>query len=298
MNCTLCASARTVQIQSISAEKLAALWQSGLKIKVLSEFSRDSEIGLWRCFDCGILFFTPSSLEGSGDLYAQLETAPSYYMGPKWEHFVALEDLKGCGRILEVGCGPGSFLALAREKSGVEIEGIEQNTAAIEDATRCGLLARRDTIEQVAMESPGSYDAICGFQVLEHVARPGNFLRACAAALKPKGKLLLGLPNADSFIRYQVNCLDMPPHHMSRWPIRAVKGLPRIFPLRLGRVAIEPLAEYHVEYYVDSYVSHGARGALRVFNRPRVKKWLEQLLQLGPRRWLRGQTVYASYERI
>jgi 2-polyprenyl-3-methyl-5-hydroxy-6-metoxy-1,4-benzoquinol methylase len=298
MKCTLCASASTVQVQSFSVETLAALWQSALKIQVLSEYRRDSEIGLWRCFDCGILFFTPSSLEGSGDLYAQLETAPSYYMGPKWEHVVALEDLKGCEKILEIGCGPGSFLALARQKDGLEIEGVEQNEKAIEEATRRGLNVRRGTIEQIAMESPGSYDAICGFQVLEHAARPGDFLRACAVSLRPKGRLLLGLPNADSFIRYQVNCLDMPPHHMSRWPIRAVEALPRIFPFRVGRIAIEPLAEYHVEYYVAAYVSHAARGPLRVLNRLRVKKWLEQLLQLGPRRWLRGQTVYASYERI
>jgi SAM-dependent methyltransferase len=219
-------------------------------------------------------------------------------MGPKWEHVVALQDLKGCQRILEIGCGPGSFLAFAREKNGLEIEGVEQNRKAIEEAKRRGLHVRCGTIEQVAMESPDSYDAVCGFQVLEHVARPGDFLKACAAALKSKGKLLLGLPNADSFIRYQINCLDMPPHHMSRWPIKTVEALPRIFPLRVGRIAIEPLAEYHVEYYVDAYVSRVARGPLRAFNRPQVKKWLERLLKRGPRRWLRGQTVYASYERI
>ena len=73
-------------------------------------------------------------------------------------------------------------------------------------------------IEDHADQRPGHYDAVTSFQVLEHVTEPASFLRACVKALRPGGRLLLGVPNNDSFLGLlEDNWLNMPPHHMSLW---------------------------------------------------------------------------------
>jgi SAM-dependent methyltransferase len=296
VECPLCRSSKVGFVESIAVERLILPWR-GFEIDVLSELRGVSQLELWRCSYCSVLFFTPDFLAGSGQLYSRLEKFDWYYMSEKWEYNVALADLKGCHKVLEVGCGRGSFLRLGRQ-AGFQIDGLEQNKSAIEEASRLGLHMVDATIEEVAAQSSSTYDAVCSFQVLEHVANPGTFLDACCRLLRPGGRLLFGVPNADSFIRYEFNILDMPPHHMSRWPIRTLLDLGKFFPIELKHVLIEPLAEYHVGIYTDAYFSHFVRPLWRSLDHPRVRSWFGRVLRMGLRRVLRGQTVYARYERL
>jgi 2-polyprenyl-3-methyl-5-hydroxy-6-metoxy-1,4-benzoquinol methylase len=298
MQCPLCCSSGTQPVQILGVETLIAEWARNFQIDVRSQYHSVSQIELRRCPDCGLSFFLPESLSGSGELYSQLERFDWYYMARKWEYDVALEDLRGCKRVLEVGCGSGGFMILSRSDGAAEIEGLEQNTKAIQEARDRGLRVNEATVEEAAIKSPAAYDAVCSFQVLEHVARPREFLQACCSLLRPGGRLLLGLPNADSFIRHEFNVLDMPPHHMSRWPVDVFRALPRFFPLKVRRLKFEHIAEYHIESYVNAQCSHFGRGRLELLNRPRLKSWLRRILRLGLRRGLRGQTVYACYERL
>jgi SAM-dependent methyltransferase len=298
MQCPLCNSLNTQSVQFIGVEKLVAEWARNYQIDVLSEYRGISMVEQRRCPDCGLSFFLPEYLAGSGDLYSQLERFDWYYMARKWEYDVALTDLEGCKRILEVGCGSGNFMLFARREGSLEIEGLEQNAKAIREAQIQGLRVSKATVEDAAKQLPAAYDAVCSFQVLEHVARPREFVQACCALLRPGGKLLLGLPNADSFIRYEFNVLDMPPHHMSRWPVGVFHAVPRLFPLQLRRTRLEPLAKYHVESYVNAYCSHFTNGGFRFLNNAKQKSWFRRLLYLGLRHFLRGQTIYVCYERL
>jgi SAM-dependent methyltransferase len=273
-------------------------WRQNFQIDVSPEYHGVSEIQMWECSTCSISFFMPESLAGSARLYSELEKFDWYYMPQKWEYGRALKDLRECKRVLEVGCGSGNFLKLAREEAGLQVEGLEKNTRAIQEALQQGFHVTESTVEDFAKERTSNYDAVCCFQVLEHVPRQKEFLNACCDLLRPGGRLLLGVPNADSFIRYEFNVLDMPPHHMSRWPRKAMLRLPDYFPVRVTHVLQEPLAEYHVQLYVNAYCAHFARGPFRLFNSPRLRTWLAHFLRLGPRQALRGQTVYACYERI
>lgn len=97
------------------------------------------------------------------------------------------------GRLLEVGCGPGAFVALSRW-AGWDAQGLELSPWVSDLVRRtfqvpvlCGPL------EDQALE-PESLDVIVMCDVLEHLADPVSVLRACSRALKPDGILLIQTP--------------------------------------------------------------------------------------------------------
>ncbi|PYU32060.1 MAG: class I SAM-dependent methyltransferase [Acidobacteria bacterium] len=284
----------------MQVEPLVEEWNRSFHLDVRREFRDLSAFDLLECQGCSLQYFVPNSLAGSPDLYAQLEKFAWYYLPHKWEHDVALEDLQGCRRVLEIGCGFGDFVARAQRDEQLEMDGIEQNASAVEQARRRGLPVCLFDLREAAAQFPGKYDAVCSFQVLEHVASPMEFLKAVCALLRPGGKLLLGLPNARSFLRYQFNLLDLPPHHMTRWSERVLGRLPGIFPLRLDRIKREPLAEYHVDAYVEAHCSLLVRyKATQPLCDPRARGVLARLLKCtGVRRLLLGQSLYVSYVRV
>lgn len=101
------------------------------------------------------------------------------------------------GRLLDVGCATGKFMALAL-RAGWDAEGVDVAPFAAEVARKKGLKVHLGTIESLALP-PESFDVVTAFDVLEHVPDIRSFLKAIHAVLKPGGKLILLSPNAGSF---------------------------------------------------------------------------------------------------
>ncbi len=298
MQCPLCRSAKTRRVRLIDVEPVIALWHEFYQIDIRPEFHGVSQMELWRCADCSVSFFAPECLAGSAQMYSQLEKIDWYYLPRKWEYEVALEDLQGRERILEIGCGSGNFMALAKVEGGLSLEGLEQNTKAINEAVQRGLRVREATAEDVAKQSPASYDAVCSFQVLEHVPKPAEFLQACCRLLRPGGLLIVAVPNQNSYVRHMINPLDMPPHHMTRWTRRSLAQLQAHFPLKLIRTACEPLTDSQVELYVNTYADILKRRGLGFLTHSWVRtRTGSAIRRLGVGRFLRGQNIYACYVR-
>src|SRR5579872_4926654 len=216
MTCPLCGNLSTSLDQTLEVSKIVDEWMRQVKMDVSEEFHGILQIELLRCDSCSLRFFQPDSAAGSPTLYERLGKLDWYYMQSKWEHDVAMEDLKECKNGIEVGCAFGDFVARVTKERGIPFEGCEQNPHAVQTARSKGLSVHLEDLENLASLRPSAYDAVCAFQVLEHVTHPGNFLSAACALLRPGGKLILGLPNANSFLKHQFNLLDLPPHHMSR----------------------------------------------------------------------------------
>jgi SAM-dependent methyltransferase len=252
MICPLCKSTTSKLLQEIPAEVLIRDWNAGFHVDIRPELELVTAIELRVCGRCDLRYFVPDTLAGSPALYQELERFGWYYVPRKWEHDVALEDLDCCKNGIGVGCGFGDFVARVRREEGISFEGCEQNPNAVEVAQTNGTPVRLATVEEVAKSHPGTYSAVCSFQVLEHLTKPAEFVKAACDLLPAGGKLILGLPNADSSLGRQFNLLDMPTHQVTRWTIGVLSRLPRWFPLKLVRIVTEPLADYHVDGYVQA----------------------------------------------
>lgn len=101
------------------------------------------------------------------------------------------------GRLLEVGCATGGFLAEAA-RAGYEAEGIEPDAAvAATAAARSGRPVRAGTIEEVDLPA-ASFDVAVLFEVVEHLVDPVAALRRVARALRPGGLLAVSVPDYGS----------------------------------------------------------------------------------------------------
>ena len=103
-------------------------------------------------------------------------------------------------RVLDVGCG-GGLLSEALAAAGAEVTGIDLAPDLLKVARLHRLESgvqvdyREQSAESLAAEMPGAFDAVACMEMLEHVPDPSSILRACAALLRPGGRLLVSTLN-------------------------------------------------------------------------------------------------------
>jgi SAM-dependent methyltransferase len=98
----------------------------------------------------------------------------------------------GRARIAELGCGSGGMLeALSRFGTAV---GVETDAALRARAQERGLDVRAGTLPDAIPLHPGRWDAVCLFDVLEHVDDEAGALAACRRLLVPGGRLFVTVP--------------------------------------------------------------------------------------------------------
>ncbi len=165
------------------------------------------------------------------------------------------------GRLLDIGCSAGLFGELARA-AGWEVLGIEPSRWLAEQAReRLGDAVVCARFEEVDL-APGSFDAVCLWDVLEHVPDPGAFLAKASAALASGGLLALNVPNRESRIARALG---------RRWPLLLPEHLfffsPESLRLLFGRHGIaDPELRLHPVFFGMGFVArrlaqHGVPGA-------------------------------------
>jgi 2-polyprenyl-3-methyl-5-hydroxy-6-metoxy-1,4-benzoquinol methylase len=101
------------------------------------------------------------------------------------------------GRLLDMGCGSGAFLASMRAR-GWDTVGVEPDPAAREAArSRPGLAV----FESVEALGDRQFDAIVLHHVIEHLPEPHRTLAMLSARLLPGGRLVMVTPNIRSLGR-------------------------------------------------------------------------------------------------
>jgi 2-polyprenyl-3-methyl-5-hydroxy-6-metoxy-1,4-benzoquinol methylase len=264
------------RLLSVSRCEIAEGWKRSFGIKLGAGWDSNEKVELWECPRTKLRFFCPKDAAAGKEIYAQLQQCQWYYMQNKWEYRQALALLAGKAKqVLEVGCGTGAFISKLI-KSGQRPTGIDMNSDAVSEAKRNGLPVEQVDLEIFAESRQGSFDVVCHFQVLEHATDPLQFLSQCLRCLRPGGLLMLAIPNMESFIQYDdENLLNMPPHHMTQWFPETLHSLESVLHMRITHICFEPLASYHVHWYLN------------------VR--LRQLKLLQSARWLRAIVRFALY---
>jgi 2-polyprenyl-3-methyl-5-hydroxy-6-metoxy-1,4-benzoquinol methylase len=100
------------------------------------------------------------------------------------------------GRLLDVGCGSGDWLA-KMQSLGWEVQGVDFDPIAVAVAANRGIQVDHGSLE-LQHYPDESFDAITLNDVIEHLPDPFSALAECRRILKPEGRLIMVTPNSDS----------------------------------------------------------------------------------------------------
>jgi 2-polyprenyl-3-methyl-5-hydroxy-6-metoxy-1,4-benzoquinol methylase len=172
------------------------------------------------CRDCAQIFLHPLPSEAEiVELFRQLYTSgegsvpelKDYYqftyhdepdnpLVQQYErHLELIERHHAPGRLLDLGCGTGLFLAVARRR-GWEPFGVDESREATDWARdHFGLDPWVGSFESFAGEGR-SFDVITGWDVIEHSRDPVALLEVARECLAPGGFVALSTPNQRSIL--------------------------------------------------------------------------------------------------
>jgi SAM-dependent methyltransferase len=170
-------------------------------------------VGLWfavvQCKRCGLCFTNPRPSRGSIGQFYHPEYTPhrskdrtnsktSLGFLPRRRHRERFEPRwHGRGRLLDFGCGAGSFLERMHER-GWSVTGLDISAAAVNQIQAgLGLPVLLGSLPHPEL-APDSFDVITMWQSLEHVHDPQVVLRQAHELLVAGGKLYVAVPNIDS----------------------------------------------------------------------------------------------------
>lgn len=188
-----------------------------------NEFSMNNgSLNYVRCSDCSLLFMNPapdpasinSGFKGDDEIvteYLQIMIKYRKRVSEKPDPVVdnKLRDIysiKRTGRLLDIGCSFGDFLAKAShfyDVSGVEVNPVTANIAAQDFPVYRGFLQDLNLVQE--------YDIATLHQVLYGVPDPVGLFSAIRRILKDDGILYVNTPNSDS---YAMRCYQGKANHV------------------------------------------------------------------------------------
>jgi SAM-dependent methyltransferase len=248
-------SHNTQEIEQVPVLLIIDQYREAINIDVSRYFEGLNQISIYRCDDTGFRFYYPETIFGDAAFYAALQKRELYYSDWNWEHAQAVKNILPGSKVLEVGCGTGSFIETLNKK-GFSCTGLELNNDAVAVCRQKGLNVLNELIEEHSQKHPAQYDVVCAFQVLEHVYDIHSFITACLACLKPGGKLIFAFPNNNPwyYIYDKYHAMNMPPHHSGLWSKQSFEKLSAYFPVENIRVKAEPL--YNRNLFLQIWLKH------------------------------------------
>jgi SAM-dependent methyltransferase len=153
----------------------------------------------YRMVSCDVCGLVRSDPVASDDLIAELYASSGFNYGHELESLLetygrALGWLEACapqlGSLLEIGCGNGFLLQLAQRRGWEFVRGVEPSADAVAKAPPELDGAIVQDVMRRGLFPAESFDAVCLFQVLDHLPDPVDVLEECCSALRPGGCVL------------------------------------------------------------------------------------------------------------
>jgi len=102
--------------------------------------------------------------------------------------------------LLDIGCG-GGLIAEPMRRMGFDVTAVDASSENIgtarahADEQGLEIAYRAATVEQLEAEGAGPFDVVLTLEVIEHVADPEAFIRACSRLVKPGGIMIVATLN-------------------------------------------------------------------------------------------------------
>ena len=185
------------------------------------------------------------------------------------------------GRIIDVGCNNGSFLALM-EREGWETYGVDFSSRAIENAraefgqerTYCGQL-------QEAGFETDTFDVVTLYDTIEHLPNPRAALQEIDRICKPDALLVIQTIDFDSLnARLTPRGLISPSQHLYYFRRRDLVGLLGKSGFKMADEHFDAAGVVRPAYYWLMYRWARAMVRLHCEGRSRALEWGRRLLQM------------------
>jgi SAM-dependent methyltransferase len=178
-------------------------------------YGNPGEYAQAECSDCTLAFldpmydeeelaaFYPNNYYAFGDRFS--DSQPVYSFKQRiWRSLVELEpttkdpQFSSPGKMLDIGCGSGWFISQMRDQ-GWDVSGVEPNRAAADfGKSEKGLKIFPGSLMDAKL--PGKcFDYVRMNHSFEHMEHPNQILDEIHRILADDGKLMIGVPNRDSF---------------------------------------------------------------------------------------------------
>jgi len=198
---------------------------SGEELKLMNGYSAAH---LVKCLACGFVFSqeipSDEELQNHYKGYGRND-----YLSPitikRYEELLdRMEKYRKTNKILDVGCGIGYFLEVAKRK-GWEVHGTEYTDEAISICEGKGIEMKKGKLNTAYYENE-SFDIITSFEVIEHINNPTEELNNFNELLRKGGLAYVTTPNFNSLLRYRLksayNVISYP-EHLSYYTPRTLK---------------------------------------------------------------------------
>lgn len=164
-----------------------------------------------QCKDCSFVYITPVPSEQFLHLHYQQYLPSDSIHIEQWRimmtniflrsiNIIEARHSLGRGALLDIGCGYGFFLELARQR-GWNVYGIEPCAHARAYAASKGIAVDSENLFTRAY-SDEMFDVVTLFYVLEHLPEPLRYLKEINRILKPGGLLLIRVPHITPLVKF------------------------------------------------------------------------------------------------
>lgn len=225
---------------------------------------RDETMQIVRCCRCGLMYQNPRPSESTfhrnsyseeyfRDYMLIFEKQRRYFS----ERYKTLFTKHKGARVLDVGCGVGSFLSAAKDY-GLDVYGVEVSKWAAQlSREKVGKNIITGTLEDARFDD-GMFDIIHMSHVLEHCEDPERILVEAGRILKMEGRLLIEVPNEKRFL-WRLRVVNMVrrlfvhnkkplkpyPEHLSLYTRRTLKRVIEKAGLKVTEIHIEGFSDPH-----------------------------------------------------
>jgi SAM-dependent methyltransferase len=207
------------------------------------------------CVECDSVYTPYAPWYTSAFFYSEFytnesELSPPEFVTTRLEEITAeFASFRKNNRLLDIGCGAGTLLTVAR-KNGWNAQGLDVSPGAVKHVRDLGFEVYEGELQDAAFPSE-HFDVVTAAELLEHLMDPQPLLQEVARILRPGGLFWTTTPHARGLsgrvLGLKWRCI-WPPEHLQLFSVRGLKKLLRdagFRELRVDTTGGNPVEIFH-----------------------------------------------------